>query len=48
MVPLNNKQLMLAIYFDWKYFDTTEVNVMVNNKVESFYLDMFVTNICLN
>ena len=48
ILPLNNKQLMLAVWFDWKYLDAIEIDCFIDKKMESFYLDMFQTNICLN
>lgn len=48
IILLNGKQLMWAVLFDWEYIDNIELSVMNDHKVESFYFDMFKTNICLN
>lgn len=41
ILPLKNDQLMLAVWFDWKYLDVIEIDCFIDKKLESFYLDMF-------
>lgn len=48
ILPLKNNQLMLAVWFDWKYLDAIEIGFLEDKKIGYFYLDMFKTNICLN